>query len=87
MADIAENIETIQRKAAELDVLINQFRAAKAAIDAAETAIRRSRPFSDPSRAYQQRLALVALDAMGRPSVKGEATIAELALDAWKGVV
>ncbi len=79
MATIAENIVTIQAKAADLDMLIIQFRAAKAEIDAAEAEIRQLRPVSEPSRAYQERLALVALDAMGKPSRGGEPTIADLA--------
>lgn len=86
MATIAENIATIQAKAADLDALIIQFRAAKAEIDAAEAEIRQLRPASDPSRAYQERLALVALDAMGKPSVEGQATISAIAASAWEGV-
>ncbi|MER9212383.1 hypothetical protein NKI54_09945 [Mesorhizobium sp. M0663] len=86
MADIATNIATIQAKAAELDALIGQVRAAKAVIEAAEAEIRQLRPKSDPSRAYQERLALVALDAIGKPSIAGEKTIAELAAAAWAGV-
>lgn len=86
MATIAENIATIQARAADLDALIIQFRAAKAEIDAAEAEIRQLRPSSDPSRAYQERLTFVALDAMGKPSIEGEATIATLAATAWEGV-
>lgn len=86
MATIAENIETIQLKAAEMDTLITQFRTAKAEIDVAEAEIRQLRPVSEPSRAYQERLAFVALDAMGKPSTDGEATIAALAAAAWTGV-
>jgi hypothetical protein len=86
MATIAENIATIQVKAAEMDALIIQFRAAKAEIDAAEAEIRQLRPVSEPSRAYQERLALVALDAMGKPAISGEATISELAASAWVGI-
>lgn len=86
MATIAANIATIQTKAAELDALIVQVRAAKAAIEAAEAEIRRLRPVSEPSRAYQERLALVALDAMGKPSIAGDKTLADLAAAAWAGV-
>ncbi|RWB23894.1 MAG: hypothetical protein EOQ41_29560 [Mesorhizobium sp.] len=86
MADIATNIATIQTKAAELDALIDQVRAAKAAIGAAEKEIRQLRPASDPSRAYQERLALVALDAMAKPSIVGDKSMAELAATAWAGV-
>ncbi|MCZ8547172.1 hypothetical protein OOJ09_23530 [Mesorhizobium qingshengii] len=86
MASIATNIATIQTKATELDALIIQVRAAKAVIDAAEVEIRRARPASDTPRAYQERLALVALDAMGKPSIAGDKTIAELAAAAWAGV-
>ena len=87
MATIAENIATIHAKTAEMDALIIQFRAAKAEIDAAEAEIRQLRPVSEPSRAYQERLALVALDAMGKPSTDGAPTIAALAAAAWAGVV
>ena len=83
MATIAENIATIHAKAAEMDALIIQFRAAKAEIEAAEAAIRQLRPVSEPSRAYQERLALFALDALGKPSNDGAATIAECAAAAW----
>ncbi|MES0016152.1 hypothetical protein [Mesorhizobium sp. M0036] len=86
MASIATNIATIQTKAVELDTLIGQVRAAKAVIEAAEAEIRQLRPKSDPSRAYQERLALVALDAIGKPSIAGDKTIAELAAAAWAGV-
>ncbi|ESX70661.1 MULTISPECIES: hypothetical protein [unclassified Mesorhizobium] len=86
MTDIATNIATIQTKAAELDTLIGQVRAAKAAVDAAEAEIRQQRPVSEPSRAYQERLALVAFDQMGKPSIAGDRTIAALAADAWAGV-
>ncbi|RUU85562.1 hypothetical protein EOB59_31755 [Mesorhizobium sp. M7A.F.Ca.MR.176.00.0.0] len=86
MADIASNIETIQSKAAELDGLVTQVRAAKAVIDAAEAEIRKLRPVSEPSRAYQERLALVALDAMAKPSIAGDKTVTELAAIAWAGV-
>lgn len=86
MATIAENIAAIQAKAADLDTLIIQFRAAKAEIDAAEAEIRQLRPVSDPSRAYQERLGLVALDAMSKPSTDGTPTIADLAVSAWEGV-
>lgn len=87
MADLATNIATIQTKAAELDVLIGQFRAVKAAVEAAEAEIRQLRPVSDVPRAYQERLALVALDAMGKVSIANDKTIAELAASAWEGVV
>ncbi|TGQ15872.1 hypothetical protein [Mesorhizobium sp. M00.F.Ca.ET.217.01.1.1] len=86
MADIATNIATIQAKAAELDALIVQVRAAKAAIEAAEAEIRRLRPASETSRAYQERLTLVALDQMVKPSIAGDKSIAELAAAAWAGV-
>lgn len=86
MADIATNIATIQTKAAELDTLIGQFRAAKATIDAAEAEIRKQRPVSEPSRAYQDRLALLTLDAMAKPSIVGDKSMAELAAAAWEGV-
>lgn len=86
MATIADNIDTIQTKAAEMDALIIQFRTAKADLDAAEAKIRQLRPVSDPSRAYQERLGLVALAAMGKPSISGEATIAALAAAAWAGL-
>ncbi|RWO35675.1 MAG: hypothetical protein EOS08_03500 [Mesorhizobium sp.] len=86
MADIATNIATIQTKAAELDALVIQVRAAKAVIEAAEAEIRQLRPKSDPSKAYQERLSLVALDAMGKPSIAGDKSIAELAAAAWAGV-
>ncbi|TGV90032.1 hypothetical protein EN801_020465 [Mesorhizobium sp. M00.F.Ca.ET.158.01.1.1] len=86
MATIAANIATIQTKAVELDALIIQVRAAKAAIEAAETEIRQLRPKSEPSRAYQERLALVALDQMGKPSIAGDRSIADLAASAWAGV-
>lgn len=83
MADIATNIATIQARAAEIDTLISQFRAAKSVIDQAEREIRQSRPASEPSRAYQERLALVALDAMAKPSIADDMTIAGLASAAW----
>ncbi|RWA97330.1 hypothetical protein [Mesorhizobium sp.] len=86
MADIATNIATIQTKAAELDELIGQVRAAKAVMEGAERDIRRLRPTSEPSRAYQERLALVALDAMAKPSIVGDKSMAELAAAAWEGV-
>jgi hypothetical protein len=86
MATIAENIDTIKNTAADLDTIIADFRAAKATIDAAEAEIRQARPSSDPSRAYQERLALVAIDAMGKPSVANDKTIAQLADEAWDGV-
>ncbi|MES0042622.1 hypothetical protein [Mesorhizobium sp. M0091] len=86
MANIATNIATIQTKAAELDTLIGQVRAAKAVIEAAEAEIRQLRPKSEPSKAYQERLALMALDAIGKPSIAGDKSIAELAAAAWAGV-
>ncbi|MER8783235.1 hypothetical protein NKH60_18595 [Mesorhizobium sp. M1006] len=85
MADIATNIATIQAKAAELDTLIGQVRAAKAVIEACEAAIRKQR-LASPSRAYQERLALVALNQMGKPSITGDKTVTELAASAWAGV-
>ncbi|TIL44928.1 hypothetical protein [Mesorhizobium sp.] len=86
MAEISNNIATIQTKAAELDTLIGQVRAAKTVIDAAEAEIRKQRPVSEPSRTYQERLALLALDAMAKPSITGDKTMAELAASAWAGV-
>ncbi|MER9450111.1 hypothetical protein [Mesorhizobium sp. M0254] len=86
MANIATNIATIQTKAAEMDALIGQVRAAKAIIEAAEAEIRQMRPKSEPTKAYQERLALMALDAMGKPSIAGDRTMAELAASAWAGV-
>jgi hypothetical protein len=86
MATIAENIETIQTQAAALDTLIGQVRDAKNAIEQAEAEIRQARPASDPSRAYQERLAIVALDYIGKPSIDGEPTMADLAATAWAGV-
>ncbi|UJW75935.1 hypothetical protein [Rhizobium sp. SL42] len=83
MATIAENIDIIHAKAAEMDEIVIQFRAAKAEMDAAEAEIRQLRPVSEPSRAYQERLAFVALDAMGRPSLDGLPLIADLAVSAW----
>lgn len=86
MADIATNIATIQTKAAELDAIVAQFRAAKAEIEAAEREIRQLRPYSEPSRAFQERLALVALNFMAAPSIAGENPLAQIADEAWAGV-
>ncbi|ESZ17724.1 hypothetical protein X735_11220 [Mesorhizobium sp. L2C085B000] len=85
MANIATNIATIQTKAAEIDTLIGQFRAAKTAIEAAELEIKKLRPWATPL-AHQERLAMSALDAMAKPSIVGDKTIAELAAAAWAGV-
>lgn len=85
MTTIAGNIAIIQTKAAELDVLVAQFRAAHAVIAAAELAIRRARQ-NQVALAYQERLALFALDKMAYPAKAGEKTIAQLAAKAWEGV-
>lgn len=87
MATIAENITIIQERAIELDALIDQFRTAKADIEKAEAEIRQLRPTSEPTRAHQERLSHVALDAMGKPSITQQKSIAELAIEAWEGVV
>lgn len=64
MTTIAGNIAIIQTKAAELDELVAQFRAARAVIDAAEAAIRKAQQYP-VALAHQERLATVALDEKG----------------------
>ncbi|ARS70115.1 hypothetical protein [Sinorhizobium meliloti] len=87
MADIATNIAIVQTKAAELDALVAQFRETKTAIDAAELAIRTLRPYSDPTKAFQERLALFGHARMIAPSAAGEKPLAQIAAAAWAGVV
>lgn len=87
MADIATNIATIRAKAAELDAIVAQFREVQAEIYGAELAIRKLRPYSEPTKAFQERLSAVAHDRMIAPSAAGEKPLAQIAADAWAGVM
>jgi hypothetical protein len=87
MATVSQNIATIIAKAAELDTLIGQFQAAKAAIDAAETEIRKAQPNADHDAiAGRTRLALYGYALMVNPALNGGQTVAALASAAWEGV-
>ncbi|WP_347265340.1 hypothetical protein [Nitrobacter sp.] len=87
MATVSENIATITAKAAELDTLVSDFRAAKAAIDTAESEIRKAQPFEGHDTiSGRVRLALYAHALMVAPSLEGRKTVAALAMDAWSGV-
>lgn len=86
MATIAENIATIQAKAVELDALVDQFRAAKGVIDAAEAEIRHERG-SVVAKAGQERLADYAHALMVKPSITADSTVAQVAVTAWEGAV
>lgn len=87
MATVSENIATITTKAAELDTLVAQFRAAKAAIDAAETEIRKAQPFEGhEATAGRIRLALYAHALMVEPATDGRKSVETLASEAWAGV-
>jgi hypothetical protein len=88
MPTVQENIATITAKATELDTLIADFRAAKAMIDAAETAIRKAEPFEGHETiAGRIRLAHYAHALMVSPNLEGRKTVAALAADAWAGVL
>lgn len=87
MPSITENISIIKTQTAVLDNLIPQARSAIAAISAAEAEIRRSRPASEPSKAFQERLGLVAVDRIQQPTIEGQPALASLAASAWKDVV
>jgi len=87
MATTAENIATITAKAAELDTLVAQFRAAKAIIDAAELEIRKAQPTaSHEAHPGRVRLALYAHGLMVEPNLNGGKTVAAFASEAWAGV-
>jgi len=86
MATISENIAIIQAKAAELDALVDQFRAAKGVIDAAEAEIRHLRGGA-VAKAGQERLADYAHALMVKPSITADSTVAQTAATAWEGVV
>jgi hypothetical protein len=87
MATPAENIATITAKAAELDDLVTQFRAARAIIDAAETEIRKAQPNANHEMVSGRvRLALYAHARMVDPIVNNGKTVAALSAEAWSGV-
>lgn len=87
MATVSENIATITAKAAELDTMIADFRAAKAIIEAAELEIRKAQPFGGhDTYAGRVRLAHYAHALMVEPSIEGRKTVEALATDAWAGV-
>lgn len=87
MSVVSDNIAIITAQAATLDTLIADFRAAKAAIDAAELAIRKAQPAGGHDVILgRTRLANVAHALMLEPSVEERKTVATLATDAWAGV-
>ncbi len=87
MASVSENIAVIVAQAEILDGLIADFRAAKAAIDAAELAIRKAQPAEGHDVILgRARLAYYAHALMIEPSIEGRKTVAELATSGWAGV-
>jgi hypothetical protein len=87
MPTVQENIATITAKAAELDTLVADFRAAKAAIDAAELEIRKAQPFEGHETISGRiRLAFYDHALMVEPSLEGRKTVAALASQAWAGI-
>lgn len=86
MATIEENKAIIQAKAVELDALVAQFRAAKAVTDEAEREIRHLRGGA-VAKSGQERLADYAHALMMKPSIDSDSTVAQVAAEAWAGVV
>lgn len=87
MATVSENIATITAKAAELDVLVAQFHAARSIIEAAETAIRKAQPNAGhDAHGGRIRISHYAYTLMAASSLEGRKTVAALATDAWDGV-
>lgn len=80
----AENAATIVAKAAEIDDLVYQFRAAKAVIDAAEMEIRKALP-AEPMDAIagRARLADYGHSLMVRPLIEGMPSTEAVATKAW----
>jgi hypothetical protein len=79
----SENAATIVAKAAEIDDLVSQFRAAKAVIDAAELEIRKALPAENFDISGRQRLADYGHSLMVRPSIEGAASTEAAATAAW----
>ena len=87
MSVVSDSIDIITAQASTLDTLVSDFRAAKAAIDAAELAIRKAQPTANHhASAGRIRLAYYAHALMVEPSIAGRKTVAELATQAWAGV-
>jgi hypothetical protein len=80
----SENAATIVAKAAEIDDLVSDFRAAKAIIDAAEFEIRQALP-SEPMDAIagRARLADYGHALMVKPSLDGIPSTEATANNAW----
>lgn len=79
----SENAETIVAKAAEIDDLVANFRAAKAIIDAAELEIRKAMPSENFDIAGRARLADYGNALMVKPSINGIPSTEALANNAW----
>lgn len=84
----SENAATIVAKAAEIDDLVSQFRAAKAVIDAAEMEIRKAMP-AEPMDAFagRARLADYGHSLMVKPSIDGIPSTEALAAQAWSSLI
>jgi hypothetical protein len=87
MSVVSDNIDIINTQAAALDTLIASFRTAKAAIDAAELAIRQAQPNANhEAHAGRIRLAQYAHMLMVDPNLNGGQSVADLASAAFDGV-
>jgi hypothetical protein len=87
MSVVSDNIAIITAQAATLDTLITDFQTAKAAIEAAELAIRKEQPNANhAAHAGRIRLAEYARALMGDPNLNGGQSVASLATAAWTGV-
>lgn len=87
MATIEQNIATIIAQAEILDGLIDDFRAAKALIDAAEAEIRKAQPGANHGViSGRERLAFYAHHLMACPSNAGQPSVEAVATKAWAGV-
>lgn len=87
MSVVSDNIAIITAQAATLDTLVSDFRAAKAAIDAAEAEIRKAQPAGGhDAHSGRIRLANYAHALLVEPSIEGRRTVVELATSAWAAV-
>lgn len=79
----SENAATIVAKAAEIDDLVSQFRAAKAVIDAAEAEIRKALPAENFDISGRSRLADYGHSLMVKPSIDGIPSTEAAATASW----